>query len=547
MTQAIGSARTDLSSDAARSIRAAAIDVGTNSLRLVVAELLPDGSHRVLDDEKVVTRLGRGMATSDRLADEPMQQTAQAIAHLKTIADGYGVDRLDAIATCAVREATNGDEFVAMVHERAGLELRVIDAQQEAKLAHRSVRHGFDLRDMNTAIADIGGGSTEIVLSCGPVIEQICPVPSGAVRLAERFGLGDIVSDAQLKLVRRHLRDLMHKCVGKPMFEPQLVIGTGGTFTTLASISMQRDATRRRNTDMLASSARGYELPRSEVTHLMRMMAAMPLEVRARVPGLQPERADIIVAGLAIIEAVMTHLNVDHLRVHDQGIRAGLLLEMFDEMRPAGATESDQPTDRLHSVRKFARTCQYPEAHSEHVAQLAVQIFDQLSELLPEASSWATRRARVLLESAAVLHEVGCYINYDRHHKHSYHLITHSDLHGFTQREREVVANVARYHRRAFPKKKHANFAKLSQADRTLVSRLAAILRIANGLDRTHTQGISRIDLACQSDRVIFSATATQEPVVDLWGAQRKSEMFSRVFKREPVFAWASAETPGDV
>ncbi len=521
-----------------KTVRAAAIDVGTNSLRLVVAEVQPDGSHRILDDEKVVTRLGRGMARQNCLSDEPMERTAEAIAHLKTIAEGYGVECLQAIATCAVREATNGDDFVAMVRARAGIDLRVIDAEQEAKLAHRSVRHGFDLRDINAAVADIGGGSTEVVLSRGPVIEQVYPIPIGAVRLTERFGLDDVVSDAQLKNIRRHLRELMQERIGKPMLNTQLMIGTGGTFTTLAGMSMQRDTEMRKGADLLTSSPRGYELQRSEVTHLLRTMCAMPIRVRTRVPGLAPERADIIVAGLAIIEAVMTHLDIHDLRVHDQGIRTGLILEMIEEMLPHRAQQSSEPTDRLRSVRKFAKVCQYPAAHSEHVAQLAGQMFDQIGEQAPDGSEWATRRARVLLESAAVLHKVGCYINYERHHKHSYHLIIHSDLPGFTQREREIVANVARYHRRAFPKKKHANYARLADCDRELVQRLAAILRIANGLDRTHTQRVSSVEIVWGPSRVAFTVVADEEPVVDLWGAERKSEMFTRVFGRETVFSW---------
>jgi len=543
MTHAIDSLPRVRTDGQSRPVRAAAIDVGTNSLRLVVAEVQPDGSHRILDDEKVVTRLGRGMARQNRLSDEPMEQTAEAIAHLKTIAEGYGVDRLQAIATCAVREATNGDDFVAMVRARAGIDLRVIDAEQEAKLAHRSVRHGFDLRDMNVAVADIGGGSTEVVLSCGPVIEQVYPIPIGAVRLTERFGLDDVVTDSQLKGTRRHLRELMQERIGKPTLNTELVIGTGGTFTTLAGISMQRDADTRKGAGMLTSSPRGYELPRSEVTHLLRTMCAMPIRVRARVPGLPPERADIIVAGLAIIEAVMTHLDVHDLRVHDQGIRTGLILEMIEDMLPHQAQQPSEPTDRLRSVRKFARVCQYPAAHSEHVARLAVQMFDQIGAQAPDGSGWATRRARVLLESAAVLHKVGCYINYERHHKHSYHLIIHSDLPGFTQREREIVANVARYHRRAVPKKKHANYGRLAEADRELVQRLAAILRIANGLDRTHTQRVSGVEVAWGPTHVAFSVAADEEPVVDLWGAERKSEMFTRVFERDAAFSWQSPAT----
>ncbi|MDX2115900.1 MAG: Ppx/GppA phosphatase family protein [Planctomycetota bacterium] len=519
--------------------RLAAIDVGTNSIRLVVAEGSSDGTYRVLDDEKAVTRLGRGLAKGNRLHPDAIEDSLVAIARMKSIAEGYGVSSIRCIGTCAVREASNGAQFCQEVLERTRITLEPISGEEEARLAFISASYAFDLREVSSGIADIGGGSTELVLASGGVLDQVYTVPLGAVRLTEEFaGVEQAGNEAAYTQLRRRIRDVLKREVGEPPFVPQFVVGTGGTFTTLAAISMHRGAVPREG-GMLPFATRGYELQRSELRHTLDWLRQLPVKARMRVPGLSPDRAEIIIAGLAIAEGVMRHLGVNTARVHDRGIRDGLLLTMLREGSDDEKIRRPAPVDRAHAVRQFAGKCRYEEQHSQHVAELACQIFDQIEKQAPDRLSDAQGAwGREILHSAAVLHDVGYFINYAKHHKHSYHLIVHSDLQGFTHRELEIIANIARYHRRSEPKMRHPNFAKLGEADRGIVRRLAGILRIADGLDRTHTQTVASVHVRLSEREASFLLEGAEEPVVDSWGAARKAKLFAKEFGLEPRFEW---------
>ncbi|MHC5002970.1 MAG: Ppx/GppA phosphatase family protein [Planctomycetota bacterium] len=515
----------------------AAIDVGTNTIRLVVAEVMPDRSFRVIDDEKVVTRLGRGLSSTGKLQPEAMEESATAIAHLKTIAAGYQVKTLRAAATSAVREATNGDAFVELVRAHAGLPVEVISAEDEARMAFLSVSRVFDLQGTPAAVVDVGGGSTEIVLASGRVIDRIYPLRLGAVRLTERFDLADEIRPEQYSALRDELDKRLRKLIRRPPFAPQLVIGTGGTFTNLASMAMHRGCGPR-ETDLLPFAVRGFELRRAEVKHFLNLLRKLPLRERKRVPGLNPDRADIIVAGLTIVDRVLKHLHVNRLCVHDQGIRAGLLHATIDELWPESADLNGQPFDRLRAVRQFAAACHHEQHHAEHVASLAMQLFNDLAAALGGDATWSKPGSGELLLAAALLHDVGYLINYSKHHKHTYHLIQHSGLPGFTRRELEVVANIARYHRGAKPRSRHANLDGLEASDRELVRRLAAILRLAVGLDRSHAQQVRGIAVRAGEDGVVVDVDAAAKPEVELWGAARKRGLFEETFGMPLELRW---------
>jgi exopolyphosphatase/guanosine-5'-triphosphate,3'-diphosphate pyrophosphatase len=533
---------------AIRTRRVAAVDVGTNSIRLIVAEVRSDGSYRLLDDEKVVARLGRGMHESPALGDDAMRGAAQAIARMKAIAEGYHAEIVRGVATWAVREASNRKGFIELVKAEAGLDLDVISGADEGRLAFLSVKNAFDLEG-DVAVVDIGGGSTEIVVSAGGVVEHIHSLPLGAIHLTESVrGDEGTTPAARLRRLRNQIRDEVKRRLPKPDRPASLVIGTGGTFTTLGNAELHR---RRRPApaDDLPLNVRGVSVTRAEIRRLIEQLGPMSVEERAAVPGIGPDRAEIIVAGIGIASAIMKRLGAETLQVHDRGIRDGLLLSMMHELFPETAESSDTP-DRLRAVRRFAERCNYERNHSEHVTELAIQIFDQLAEQLDGAASDNGDRpppppalldpaSRELLATAGVLHDVGYLVNYSRHHRHSYHLIMHSDLAGFDHRELEVVANVARYHRRAHPKKSHPNFARLAPDEQERVRALAAILRIADGLDRAHAGNVERVKVEIERHTAWFTVEAEREPEVDLWGAARKSQLFPKVFNMDPRFLWA--------
>lgn len=532
--------------------RIAAIDIGTNSIRLIVGETEGDGSYRVLDDEKEITRLGRGLHESGRLDHDTMEHSAVTIARMKSIAEGYGASQIRVVATAACREAKNGQDLLNRVREVAGLEVEIIPAEQEALLAYRSAANAFDLSGSPAAVIDIGGGSLEVVLSAGTghgdprgaglgggVIERVFSLPLGAVRLTEQFGGATAAATARHKELSRFVDDVLRKSLGKLPFSPAVVVGTGGTFTTLAGVLAHKELGPAAQ-GLFSGSVQGREVRRSELCHVLDYLRELSLRDRSRVPGLPADRADIIIAGLTVIDRLLDRLHANSVLIHEGGIRDGLLLSM---VRGEGAADANGGrSNPMRGVLRFAKACQYEAAHARHVARLSLSIFDQLVQqrdaLKRPESADLSPRDRVLLEAAAILHDVGYLVNYASHHKHSYHLIVHADLPGLTSREIQVVANIARYHRAAEPKDKHRNFAALGVEDRQRVRALAAILRVADGLDRTHMQRVRALRLHLTRSAANFDISADAEPSVDVWGAVRKSRLFSRVYGTLPHFDW---------
>ena len=510
--------------------RLAAIDIGSNSVRLLVAEALRGGNYRILDEEREPTRLGRSVSSKGQLDDESMEQTITALQTFKQIAAGYQATSLRTIATCAVREARNGPEFCRRVREQVGLEVEVISGEREARLAFSSVQHAFDLSGKNVIVADIGGGSTEIVFATGNLIESIFSTPLGAVRLTEQFGLGEgaAVENFQRDLARldQEIGLCLKKRTTRPLFAPHFLIGCGGTFTTLAELIM---ATKKEVDTPVA----GYKVSHAEVRHLLDRLLKVPLRSRRSMAGMTPDRADIILAGLSIVDALMKRFRVNALLIHTRGVRDGLVREMIDDA--VGMTDDD-PAHRDVAIERLAAACSGELEHGRAVALLAGRIFDQLSaplELVPSDRS--------LLEFAARLQDVGYVINYDQHHKHSYHLIRNSRLPGIRAHDLELIANVARYHRGAHPKRKHENLARLSPEDQRRVQQLASILRLAGGLDRSRSQQVRDVRVRLENGCVLIDVVAEQEPLVDIWGAQRRTDLFETVFSLPVAIQWASA------
>jgi len=496
-------------------------------MRLVVAEVQPDGSYRVLDEDREMTRLGRGLYRDGRLGDTPMQQSLQALGRMKAIADGFAVAELRAIATAAVREAANGRDFVSEAWRRHRVRLEVVPAEEEARLAFRSVTRHFDLDDQLTAIVDIGGGSTEVILAAGGLVEQVVSLPLGAVRLAERYCKSDPLRQKHWKALRRTIDQTIADAIGKPPFAAEVMIGSGGTFTNLAEMAQaERDGK--------VTTARDYQLSRAEITRLLARLTETPLDARRQIQGLNPQRADIIVAGVAVIARLTRWLGIQRVLVNDRGVRDGVLLSMIDDLSglaPAGRVQSP---DRVELARRFARKCRSNERHCEQVARLAVELFDALRDAYALPPTGAD-----ILRAAALLHDIGYLINHERHHKHAYHLIMHGDLRGFSAREIELIANVARYHRRAFPKKSHPNFARLDRGERRLVRRLAGILRVADGLDRTHGQVVERLRCRMGDGWVRVHTAGARDPSIELEDAKRKAGLFERAFKSDLDLVWS--------
>src|SRR3954447_630642 len=516
--------------------RIGAIDVGSNSIRLVVAEVLTSGGYRVLDEERENTRLAAALTKTGQLDPKAADSSVTVLRNFLSIVSGYNVNQVRAIGTSALRDAEDGPEFCDRVRKELKLSIEVISANEEARLAFLSVARAFDISGRRVAVADIGGGSTEIVLASSGLVDQVYETKLGAVRVAEQCSVTGRSSERRVLKLRDFIDRALKKEIGKPPFVPDMLFGTGGTFTALASMIMARQG-------MAGQPMWGFRVTRAQIRHLVADLAAMSLERRCKVNGLTPQRADIIVAGLAIVERVMRQLRVNVVQVHTRGVRDGLLLTMVGSKQATVAAPTMPATsaeDRRAAVEEVAKNCGVDLPHARQVARIAGSLWKQLAGplgLKPEDGE--------LIEASALVANVGYLINFDGHHKHSYHLILNSELSGFERRQLQILANVARYHRGTRPKKRHENFSELSVEDQKRVCELAAILRLALALDHTHQQHVGEVRASVRDDIVRIIVQSQDEANVDLWAAERKVDLFEKVFGRKVSFSAREISTRG--
>lgn len=499
-------------------VRIAAIDIGSNSVRQIVADISPTGAIRVVDEMKAMPRLGEGLERTGMLGQSSMDAAVTAIARMTMLARQLGARRVEIVATSAVRDAGNGSDFCERVREAAGCDVRILSGEEEALLSFRSALAHFELGSGRTLVMDIGGGSLELVLAKDGLIERVASLPFGAVRLTERF-LSPAIRVRGVRNLREHVRDGLRDAMPVKDWRGAQTIGSGGTFTNLAGIMLARQG-------VTARSTHGTRVTRVELEHVLEWLQRLDSEERARVPGLNPARSDIIVAGLAVAAEVMARFDPRDLLVSGYGIREGLLLESA-KVAPKVA---DPGAARERSVREFAERCHYEEPHARQVQGLALQLFDALGGRLGLGAP-----DRRILADAALLHDVGYHINYDNHHKHSFHLISHADLLGMTPAEQIAIAHVARYHRGAAPKRKHRDWASLDRDLRERIVKLSAILRFADGFDRGHVGAVEQLKVRWTTGAVrvsVVAAPGAMNARLECWGASRKCELLEEVLDR---------------
>jgi exopolyphosphatase / guanosine-5'-triphosphate,3'-diphosphate pyrophosphatase len=497
-------------------VRIAAVGIGSNSIRQIVADVSPDGEIRIIDEMKAAPRLGEGVGETGRLGESAVRNALAALLRMATLTRQMGAVRTEAVATSAVRDAENGAEFIAAVHDTTGLTVRILEGEEEALLSYRSALAHFDLASGRAVVMDIGGGSLELALSAEGLLDGLMSFPFGAIRLTEQF-FGNSRGRKELDALRRFVRKGLRESVSRRDWHGSQLIGSGGTFTNLAGMILARQGIAR------ASSVHGTIVTRAELEHVLDLLQGMSPSQRQSVPGLSPARADIIVAGLAVAAEVMARLEAREMVVSAFGIREGLLLEAA-RVTPVVA---DPGEARGRSVLQLAERSHYEAPHARQVQRIALKIFDALADVLELKPS-----DRQILSDAALLHDIGYHINFERHHKHSYHLILHAELLGMTPAERVMVANVARYHRGAAPRREHRGYAGLDKQLRRRIRRLAAVLRVADGLDRGHAGAVEDIQVELTSSELGIRAIPSSESYdlrLELWGATRKAGLLEQV------------------
>ena len=498
-------------------MRIAAIDIGSNSLHMVLADTDQAGAFRVIGREKEMVRLGARSLSRGRLSAAAMKRAVEVLRKYKRLAESAGADKVLAVATSAVREARNGEDFLEAIGREVDIWPRAISGEEEARLIYLAALHSIHLEGRRALVIDIGGGSVELVLGHGDALDLGVSEKIGVLRLSEAFVKTDPLSAGNETRLVKHLDEVL-----KPHVERiraagfDVAVGTSGTILALGALALERGGD-------VPDTLHHATVPAAEIHTLRRWIAATDFKARLKVPGLDESRADIIVPGAVLLDTILERIGARELVLCEWALREGILLDYIHRNPRSVARAEAYPEVRRRSVVSLAERCGYDEKHARKVAQLALDLFDA-----------TVRRHRLgaahrsLLEYSALLHGIGHHISYRDHHKHAYYLIKNGDLRGFSPLEVEVLANVARYHRRP-PRKKHAAFAALPRADRRAVEVLSAHLRLADSLDRSHRQVVKGLTVKSRGDSLVVQAHVAGDTSLELWGMPRQAELLSRV------------------
>ncbi len=513
-------------------MRIAAIDIGTNSLHMIVVRVRPDLSFEVIDREKEMVRLGAGGLDGRALTPEAMHAALQVLSKFRRLAESHKVDEIIAAATSATREAENGGEFLSAITAQTGIRPQVISGTEEARLIHLAAVYGVSVPTDVAVVVDIGGGSVEITRGTGPNVDVGRSFKLGVIRLTEHFVKTDPIAPRdERKLVKHIAAELGEYLDEIAAAGYERVIGTSGTILSLGAMAA---AERGGAGD---APLRNRRISAKQLRRLRHAVVEVDLEKRLRIPGLEPRRADLSVAGAILLDTIVKRLGAAEITLCDLSLREGLVLDYIARHRKQIAQADRYPDVRRRSVVELAERCNYWPEHANQIARLSVALFEQTRGI-----HGLTDREREWLEYAALLHDVGVHISYERHHKHSYYLIKNGDLRGFNPDEIETIALIARYHRQATPKKRHGAFGDVGPRRRRSIRTLAAILRLAESLDRSHSQTITGIELHDRGDDGLLQVRTTGDAELELWAATRHAGPFERLLGK-PLRIEVSGQT----
>jgi exopolyphosphatase/guanosine-5'-triphosphate,3'-diphosphate pyrophosphatase len=501
------------------------IDLGTNSIRSLIVRLNPNHSYTVLTKQKEMVRLGEGEFKDDILLPEAMERAVMVSKKFVELARGFGASEVYAVATSATREAHNRDIFLKRLKREAGLNVHVISGTEEARLIYLGVSSGIDIGSQKSFFVDIGGGSTEIIVGDQHEYGMLRSLKLGAIRLTNRFfSPGDTgpVSEELYQQICGYVRNAIILPVQRAREEGVvLAFGSSGTVQNLADIAcrMCRKGDRRS--------------PPTAITHeelkaVIEKLCEVPLEERKKIPGINPDRADIIIAGAAILDAIMGELGISEIRVSDRSLRDGLLVDYLS--KTPGFPYAEKMSVRKRSVHMLGRACRIDIPHAEHVTRLAFDLFDSGQEIgLHNLGEWE----RELLEYAAHLHDIGQFISFSGHHLHSKYIIENAELLGFDEQEIMLIALITRYHRKRTPRKRDEEFNALDPESQNIIRVLSTFLRLAEHLDRSHACLVTAARFTgMNSENVWLEVTCRTDCSLEQWALESDINDFEKVFCR---------------
>jgi len=480
----------------------AAIDVGSNAVRLEIVRGYPDGSMELVHQERDPVRPGEGSFQTGTIPEKVVARLLLVLRRYALLCKRHRA-RVRAVGTSALREAKNREEIIARIKKETGLVLEAVSGKEEARLMCLGILSGSPSGARSLCL-DIGGGSTEIAGSEGEVPTQLWSVAIGTVRLTEIFkGHGEI-TEKQLNL----MRGFAHEAIGDnlpagiPGF-PRTAFGSSGSIRAIVAFATANHSS--------TASAR-------ELSRVVDKLAA--LGVAGRQKQFEPRRADVIVAGAIILEALVARLKLQSVTAVDRGLRDGVLVDLLRRK-----FENEGSPSVLETACTLGRRFHFDEPHARQVTRMALALFDGLAPI-----HRLSHLARTYLEAAAALHDIGHSVSYAKHHRHSEYLIRNGDIPGLADQERDVVARVARFHRRSAPDLNHPGMAGLAVGDARMVRKLATILRVADALDRSHAQPITTARVMRQGPAVYLRLGTERPADLELWDVEREAALFKTVF-----------------
>ncbi len=502
------------------------IDIGTSSIRLLVARIEANGSYTIRSRQKETVRLGDGeFGEAGSLQSEPMEKALVVARRFRDMATAFGATDFIAVATAATREARNRSLFLKRLREEALLDVHPVSGREEARLIYLGVSQGINLDGRTGIFIDIGGGSTEIAIGNGGDPVFLDSLKIGGIRLQNLFLEGRREAPISRKTYREmkaYIGNLMLRTIQSIKSHPvELGVGSSGTIENLgelASRHLSRELHGRPGTLTLA-----------QLRALIEMLSPLTLEERKRMPGMNPDRADIIIPGAAILESFMEQLDLREIQISSRGLQDGLFADYLSRL--AHLKDLHRMGTRERSVLQLARSCGVDEAHVRNITAVALQLFD---ESLKAGLHDLGDEERDILEKSAILHDIGKFISYANHHEHSYYLVQNADLLGFDDREIAIMANTVRYHRKKFPGKQAGESEDLDAGSWKVVRILALLLRLAESLDRSHAGLVKGVRLTERDDHaIVLDFEAGDGCDLEIWALERHRKAFTSLFDRE--------------
>jgi exopolyphosphatase / guanosine-5'-triphosphate,3'-diphosphate pyrophosphatase len=508
--------------------RYAAVDIGSNSIRMLAAEVDASGQTRVLAEERQVTRLGASVFQYGRISEDAMQLVSQVLSGMAQTYRKLDVLAVRAVATSAVRDAGNQQEFLDRASVALGSRVETISGQEEARLIHLGVQARWPHPQKRLLIVDVGGGSMELILSDHGDLSAAYSKPLGAVRLTEVFLKHDPPAPEELRRVHEYIDEKIAPAlrrIGARQFDR--VIATSATAAAVVCAVNRIPRPRRDAADRLKATA-------AQVRRFFGEISTQSLAARRKAQGIGPRRAEIIVAGTAVFLRTLELFQAQALYYSSAGVREGIIADLF--ARGAGRELATLSRDQRRTVEEMARRYGVSIPHVRKVAALARELFHQLEPLHRLPPPYGR-----LLEAAGFLHDIGHFVSDSSHHKHSQYLVLNSDMPGFTDGERQLISLLCRYHRKSMPAPRHPVFEALAPDDKRGVLLLTPLLRLADSLDRSHEQRVESMEALQRDGAVVVSLRSSTDVDLEIWAADRVADHFRQVYNLPVVFSRAAS------